>query len=226
MVKWLSEQGAQRLVTARKHKAFVSVEDLAHRAKLSRKDIEALAAADALAGLAGNRHQARWACAGVEVPLPVLEHAGISEALPLLRRPTEGEDIVADYAGVGLTLGRHPLALLRERLQNMALLSAEQVRGRQHGEKIRTAGLVIGRQRPGTATGVVFVTLEDETGNLNIIVWRQLGEQQRRELLGARLLGVVGEVQREGEVLHVIAHRLEDHSQLLGDLMTHSRDFH
>ncbi|MEE8428420.1 MAG: error-prone DNA polymerase [Gammaproteobacteria bacterium] len=226
MVKGLSEQGAQRLVAARKHKAFVSVEDLAHRAALDRKDMEALAAANALAGLAGNRHQARWACAGIELPLPVLEHAGINEALPLLRRPTEGEDIVADYAGVGLTLGRHPLALLRERLQNMALLSTAQVRARQHGEKIRTAGLVIGRQRPGTASGVIFVTLEDETGNLNIIVWRQLGEQQRRELLGARLLGVVGEVQREGEVLHVIAKDLQDYSTLLGGLMTHSRDFH
>lgn len=226
MVKGFSQVGAERLVVARNQKAFASVEDLAHRAALDRKGMEALAAANALAGLAGNRHQARWACAGVETPLPMLEHTGINEALPLLRRPTEGEDIVADYASVGLTLGRHPLALLRERLQNMALLSAEQVCARQHGEKIRTAGLVIGRQRPGTATGVVFVTLEDETGNLNIIVWRQLGEQQRRELLGARLLGVVGEVQREGKVLHVIAHRLEDHSQLLGDLMTHSRDFH
>jgi error-prone DNA polymerase len=143
----------------------------------------------------------------------------------LLRRPSEGEAIVADYGSLGLTLRRHPLALLRARLSRMAFVSAEQVRQLAHGERVRAMGLVITRQRPGTATGVVFITLEDETGYINLILWSRLVERYRKEVLGARLLGVMGEVQREGEVVHVVAHRVEDHSQLLGRLLTSSRDF-
>jgi len=225
-VKGLSQAGVERLVRARAQRPFADVADLARRAALNRRDLEALAGADALAGLAGNRHRARWAVAGIEVPLPVLAGAAVPEGLPLLRPPTEGEDIVADYGSVELTLRRHPVALLRSRLDALRVLSAEQLRQLSHGCVVHTAGLVIGRQRPGTASGVIFVTLEDETGHINVIVWNSVAQQQRRELLGARLLGVQGEVQREGKVLHVIAQRLEDHTALLGRLVTRSRDFH
>ncbi len=226
LVKGLSKSGAERLVKARTTRAFMDVQDLMRRAELNRRDLEALAAADALVQLAGQRHQAYWAVLGIEAPAPLLAATTVDEASPLLRRPTEGEAIAADYGSLGLTLRQHPLALLRPRLERMAFVTAARVLGLAHGETVRAAGLVITRQRPGTATGVVFVTLEDETGYLNLIVWSRLVESQRKELLGSRLLGVTGEVQREGEVVHVLARKLEDHTDLLGRLSTQSRDFH
>ncbi|MEO8346712.1 MAG: OB-fold nucleic acid binding domain-containing protein, partial [Betaproteobacteria bacterium] len=106
------------------------------------------------------------------------------------------------------------------------LITSAEVRDTPHGRIVRTAGIVIGRQRPDTASGVMFVTLEDETGATNVIVWRDLSDRQRRELLGARLMGVYGRVEREGIVVHLLAGRLVDLSPLLGSLPTHSRDFH
>jgi error-prone DNA polymerase len=226
MVKGLSRAGGDRIVAARTQAPFISVNDLARCARLSRHDLETLANAGALASLAGNRYQARWQVLGIEAPLAVLENASIPEGLPLLPRPTEGEDIVADYQGVGLTLRRHPLALLRKRLEYLQILTAAELWQLPHGHQVRTAGLVITRQRPGTATGVLFLTLEDETGHFNVVVWGKLAEKYRRVVLGARLLGVVGKIQREGDVLHVIARHLHDHSHLLGRLTTQSRDFH
>jgi len=147
------------------------------------------------------------------------------DELPLQLPPaSEGEEIVADYASLGLSLGRHPLALLRPRLRG--LLSAAALRERPHGSLARTAGLVTCRQRPDTASGVIFVTLEDETGTVNVVVWHDLVERQRRELLGARLLAVAGAIERDGEVVHLIARRLFDRSALLGRLDAASRDFH
>jgi len=133
---------------------------------------------------------------------------------------------VADYASLGLTLGRHPLALLRPHLQRQRLVTAAQLRGLPHGKITRAAGLVISRQRPGTASGVTFLTLEDETGPINVVVWRDLAERQRSELLGSRLLAVYGRLERQGEVEHLIAGRLRDLTPLLGNLVTQSRDFH
>ncbi|MBE0619784.1 MAG: error-prone DNA polymerase, partial [Burkholderiales bacterium] len=156
----------------------------------------------------------------------LLSAAPVHETEPRLAAPGEGEGLVDDYASLGLTLGRHPLALLRPRLARMRLAAAADVRRLPHGSAVRAAGIVIGRQRPDTTSGVVFVTLEDETGCVNVIVWRDLGERQRRELLSAQLMAVYGSVEREGEVVHVIARRLADHSELLGRLATSSRDFH
>ena len=162
---------------------------------------------------------------GMEPALPLIGTV-VEEAVPALPLPTEGENIRADYANLGLTLERHPLALLRFQLGQRRVVTAAEVRARRHGQLIRTAGIVIGRQRPASANSVTFVTLEDETGQVNLVVWRQLAERQRSVLLKAQLLGVSGEVQREGEVLHVIARRLWDYSFLLGRLLTRSRDFH
>jgi error-prone DNA polymerase len=225
LVRGLSRDGARRLVEARAQGAYDSVQGLAERAALERSDLEALSAAGALAGLAGNRHRAAWRVTGVERPLPLLPGLHIPEGVPLLRAPREGEDIVADYRATGLTLGRHPLALLRPRLASDGWLTAAALWELPDGERVRTGGIVVTRQRPGSASGVTFVTVEDETGQANLIVWQSLGERQRRVLLGSRLLGVSGEVQREGDVLHVIARRLEDRSALLGELTTRSRDF-
>ena len=148
------------------------------------------------------------------------------EKIPELAPPSEGEDIVADYRSLGFTLGRHPLALLRNHLERLKIVKAEHLSLLPHGSRVRAAGLVTCRQRPDTANGVVFVTLEDESGCVNVIVWRGLQERQRRELMGARLLGVAGVLEREGAVVHLIARRLEDHSRLLGALAVAARDFH
>ena len=150
----------------------------------------------------------------------------VREADPGLPPPTEGQDIVADYRALSLTLRRHPLSLLRGKLEQRRLATAAEIAQTPHGRIVRTAGIVIGRQRPDTASGVVFVTLEDETGATNVIVWRDLGDRQRRELLGAKLLAVFGKVEREGQVVHVLAGRLADLSPMLGNLATRSRDFH
>ncbi|MGR8918175.1 MAG: error-prone DNA polymerase [Gammaproteobacteria bacterium] len=226
MVKGLAEDVAARIAAARADGAFGSVNDLVRRAGLGRGAVGSLSRADALKSLAGNRHQAHWAALGVEAPLPVLEGTEVREATPLLKPPTEGADIVADYAATGLTLGRHPLALLRSRLDQRRCVTAAMLETARAGEVVQVAGLVVSRQRPGTATGVVFVTLEDETGVINLIVWSSLVDAQRRELLQSRLLGVRGEVQRESGVIHVVAKRLFDYSALLGRLQAPSRDFH
>jgi error-prone DNA polymerase len=185
-----------------------------------------LARANALAPLAGHRRMAHWLVAGVEPATPLLESAPIIETAPALAAPREGENLVVDYASTGLTLGRHPLALLRDRLKRLRLSTAAELLGFPHGRLARAAGIVTGRQRPGTASGVVFVTLEDETGNVNVIVWRDLVDRQRRELLGSSLLGVYGVVERQGDVVHLVAQHLIDYSALLGRLATASRDFH
>jgi error-prone DNA polymerase len=223
MVSGLSEAAAGRIVVSR---PFESVNDLAHRAAINRRDLECLAAAGALASLAGHRREAHWLAAGVEHASDLLRSAPAREAAPKLSAPGEGEDIVAEYASLGLSLGRHPLALLRGRLGRLGMLTAEQLHSLPHGQPARAAGLVTCRQRPDTASGVIFVTLEDETGCANVIVWRDLVERQRRELLGARLLGVQGVIEREGEVVHLVARRLFDYDKFLGCLTVHSRDFH
>jgi len=125
-----------------------------------------------------------------------------------------------------LSLGRHPLALLRAQLTPAGIRSAVELAALADGAQVRVAGLVITRQRPDSASGVTFVTLEDESGSVNIVVWRQLGEKQRRELVGSRLLEVRGALQRESGVTHVIASRLVDRTRQLGDLVPRSRDFH
>jgi error-prone DNA polymerase len=161
----------------------------------------------------------------VETRPHILREAPVAETLPGLAAPTEGEDLVADYASTGLTLGRHPLALLRPRLARMRFATAATMEKVRSGSIVRAAGIVTGRQRPGTASGTMFVTLEDETGYINVIVWPHLIERQRRELLGASLMGVEGVLERQGEVVHLIARRLSDHSALLGRLTVESRDF-
>jgi len=222
MVGGLSEAAGRRIVSG---KSYLSTADLAHRASLNRKELRCLAAAGALALLAGHRRLASWAAAGAE-RLPAMNVFQEEKKAPALAPPTEGQDIVADYASLGLTLGRHPLALLRRHLQKMKIVEAEKLRLCPHGRSVRVAGLVTCRQRPDTPSGVVFVTLEDETGCINVVLWRDLVERQRREMLGARLLGVQGVIEREGEVVHLVARRLFDHSALLGPLATSSRDFH
>ncbi len=217
MVSGLAEASGKRIACAKPYRSL-------HELSLDRKDLRALAAGGALRSIAGHRRTAHWAAAGA-ARRPALD-APREEVLPALRAPSEGQDIIADYASLGLTLGRHPLALLRGHLQSRRLLDSRALQALPHGASARVAGLVTCRQRPDTASGVIFVTLEDEHGNVNVVVWASLVERQRRELLGARLLGVYGTIERDGEVVHLVAKRLTDHSELLGPLETASRDFH
>ena len=224
-VKGLAERAAERLVNARRGEAFGSVPELAERARLGRGELDVLAGSGALESLARNRHRAHWDAAGVEKPTPLLGQARIAEGIPMLKAPTEGQEVLADYQHLGLSLRRHPLALLRDRLTSVGLQTAGEVLQLSNGAVIHAAGLVITRQRPSSASGVIFVTIEDETGYLNLVVWERVAERQRQVLLGATLLGVHGEVQREGAVVHIVARQLSDHSGLLGELPTRSRDF-
>jgi error-prone DNA polymerase len=229
LVRGLPEAAGLRLMAARRARGealFESVQQLAEGADLDRREMGCLAAAGVLVGLGGHRHRAAWQVAGLEDRLPVMPEVRIAEGIPLLRAPREGEDIVADYTHTGLTLRRHPIALLRARLDARGLLDSRRLRELPTDTTVRTAGLVITRQRPGSAEGVTFVTVEDEYGSINIIVWRDLGERQRQALVGSRLLGVAGKLQIEGEVMHVVAHRLIDLSPMLGGLRSVSRDFH
>ncbi len=224
LVRGLAQAAAGRIAAARTAGIFPDVADLTRRARLDRGDLKALAAADALQGLAGHRHRAAWEVAGVEdaPPLPGLDR--FSERAPRLNAPRAGQAVLADYAQLGLTLRAHPLALLRGQLHRRGFLSSAQVAARAPGEIVRAAGLVLIRQRPGNGRAIC-VTLEDELGGLNLLIWADLAERQRRVLLGARLLGVVAEIQRAEGVQHLLCRHLEDHSELLGGLAVASRDF-
>jgi error-prone DNA polymerase len=243
LVRGLSQVVAARIVEARRTRIearrtrvearresegsapiFFDLQDLAAAAALDRGDLEALAAAGACTTLTGNRHRAFWAVAGTEVELPLAPPAR-EEALPMLTTPTEGENLVADYRHIGLTLGRHPLALLRGPFERRGVIRATELSQLDDGARVSVAGLVTTRQKPSTASGVTFVTLEDDTGHVNLIVWKTIGARHKRELFESRLMEVEGRLQREGIVTHVIVERLYDRSRLLGRLVTRSRDF-
>ncbi len=204
--------------------AVADTADLAERAGLDRRDLDALAEADALRGLAGDRTAARWAAHGVQAALPLFGDDEAQQPRPALRPPREGESIRADYASTGLTLRRHPLALLRARFAHWR--TADDACRLADGARVVTGGLVITRQQPSTASGVTFLTLEDETGVINVIVRQGVGRQYRPTLYGGRLVGVAGRVQRQESVVHVVAETLEDASGWLGRLDVSSRDFH
>ena len=225
MVKGLPKEAGERIVSERMGGDYRHVQALLERVGLDRRELGVLASSGALRSLSGDRHRARWDVAGAEKPTPLFPSMERYEAVPLLRKPTEGQNIVADYRNTGLTLERHPLCLLRRHLDRYRYIRAEQLPALGDGHAVNVAGLVITKQRPGTASGVIFVTLEDESGQVNLVLWKQVAEQYRAALLNARLLGVAGELQIEGQVIHVIARQLFDHSDLLGDLSVHSRDF-
>jgi error-prone DNA polymerase len=233
LVGGLSHTGVKALMAARQQASFTSTEDMARRANLDRQDLDALAAGDALVTLAGHRRQQVWAATGLHPVPAILRGVPVHEDLLALPEAPEGEEITFDYASLGLTLRRHPVALLRARLQKMRLQSARDMHDLPHGCPVRACGLVTVRQQPQTANGTIFVTLEDETGPVNVIVWKGVRQRQREALLHSRLLAVYGIWQRDvgsgGEVRHLVAHQLRDLTPLLGrlgELSSKSRDFH
>ena len=228
LVSHLSEAGGQRIVAARHRHgpaAFESLDALARLARLGSTDLQALAAADALRTVSGHRRQQLWAASGRVSPPPVLRETVVDETPWTPPPATEGEEVWHDYATTGLTLRSHPLALLRPQLMTHRLMTAQQLRQQPGGRLVRACGLVTTRQRPGTAKGVMFLTLEDETGTVQVVVWKRLQDRTGSALLDARLLAVYGQWQQEGEVCHLVAGHLADLTPMLGGLPTASRDF-
>ncbi|MFM9927724.1 error-prone DNA polymerase [Variovorax sp. H27-G14] len=227
MIGGLKSASANRIVEARAQLVFDSAEDLALRARLELHEMKLLAAADALVSLSGHRRQQVWEAAGLRAAPGLLRDAPVDEDFLELDEAPEGEEIVFDYASTGLTLRRHPLALLRERLTLRGLMTALDLEEIENGDHVSHCGIVTLRQQPETAKGTIFLSLEDETGVVQVIVWKSLREVQRQELLGSRLMAVHGTWQCEGAVKNLIAARLEDLTPLLGRLAsaTASRDF-
>ncbi|WP_342702948.1 error-prone DNA polymerase [Burkholderia arboris] len=227
LVRGLGEAAARRIEAARATGPFGNVDTLARRAQLERRDLEALAAANALATLAGHRRDALWQAVAAAPERDLLAAAPIDEAeQPALDAPSEADDILADYHTTGLTLNRHPVALLRPALRARRLSSAAELHDRPDGRLARACGLVTARQMPGTAKGVMFMTLEDETGCVNLIVRPELLARQRRETLDSRLLAASGVWQVASDVRHLVVQHFEDLTPLLGGLRTSSREFH
>ena len=224
-VNGICEAVANAIVAARAQRPFADVADLCRRAGLDAKARTALAEAGAFDGLAGHRNAARWEVGGVERAAQLQALHSSDETTMPLPAPTEGEDVLSDYRSTGLTLGVHPLALLRDALRRKRVLDSQQLRALPHGRGAFAAGLVTQRQRPATAGGTIFVTLEDEHGMVNVVVWQDLAARHRKALLGARLLGVRGRWEQVDGVQHLIARDLQDLSPLLGGMQVDSRDF-
>ena len=226
LVKGLKQESALRIEAARMRAPFDSAEDLARRAALDLREMRLLAGADALMSLSGHRRQQVWEASALKTPPRLLRDAPVNEELLELPPATEGEEIVVDYGTVGLSLRSHPLKLLRAYLTQQRWMSAADLHDLPNGRLVRYCGLVTLRQQPETANGTIFVSLEDETGEVQVICWRSIREQQREALLKSQLLAVYGKWQREGDVRNLIAGKLEDLTPLLGRLRTASRDFH
>lgn len=218
MVAGLKAASAARIVQAREDQVFDSAEDLARRVGLELHEMKLLAAADALMSLAGHQRQQVWEAAAVQAVPEMLREAPVDEEILELPPAHEGEEIVFDGASTGLTLRRHPLSLLRNRLQARGFRTSEELDQVANGMAVSACGIVTLRQQPDTANATIFVSLEDEPGAVQVIVWKSLREVQRQELLRARLMGVHGTWQREGEVKSLIAGRIEDLTPLLGRL--------
>jgi len=225
-VRGFGEEAARRIMAARAQRPFADIADLCARAAVDKRHQDLLAQASALRGLSRHRHHAHWEIAGVEKQLPLFGNASPAEIEVTLPRPTQAEDTLADYARTGLTLGVHPMAQIRDRLRAARCTDSRTLRKRPHNSYARVAGVVTMRQRPQTASGVTFLTMEDEHGLVNVIVWRDVAETHRRVLLESDLLGVDGKWEAVDGVCHLIASRLLDMSELLGGLDVRSRDFH
>ena len=226
LIRGFSESTARDIMAARGQYPFADVADLSIRAKLDRRDQALLADAGALRALAGHRHRARWAIAGVEPQLPLFPGSTPETETIALPLPTRGEDLRADYALTGTTLGPHPLRLLRPRLRARHYRASNELAALPNGRPVRVAGIVTLRQQPQTSSGVVFLTIEDEHGLTNVVIWRRVVLRQRRVLLASRLLAVEGHLESQHGVQHLIAHTLEDLTPMLGELEVRSRDFH
>ena len=244
LVKGLNRQEIEKLIKQRPEQGFSHIDQIYYLG-IARHELETLASADAFTDIAGHRHQVRWQLSACQPSLPLFDTAledmalkqgdsqlqqapsGLSQKAEVaLPSPSAAESMQADYAYTGVTLGQHPMSLLRGKSCVHHCLTAEQLDERRSGQVVTVAGLVVGRQRPGTASGVTFITLEDETGNVNLIVWSATAKAQRQAYLVAKIMKVTGVLERKSGVTHVVAGKLTDISTALNELVVRSRDFH
>jgi error-prone DNA polymerase len=225
LITGMRAEAQARILAAREESAFLDADDLSRRAGLSQVEMKALAAADALRSLSGHRRQQVWDAAALTAAPALLRDAPIEEDYLELPEAPEGEEILWDYSSTGLTLRRHPLALLRPKLDKHRFLDSEKLRLHGDGSWVRACGIVTLRQQPSTANGVIFVSLEDEFGAIQLIVWKSVRERQRDVLLRSRFLGVQGWWQKKGEVANLIVDKLVNLTPWLGRLPTESRNF-
>ncbi|MBV9785588.1 MAG: error-prone DNA polymerase [Acidisphaera sp.] len=226
MARGLAAADGAQIVACRADAPYRSVDALWRRTRVKRAALERLAEADAFQDFGLDRRQALWAVRGLaDAPLPLFEAADDVEPTVALRPMTEGGEVVEDYRSVGLSLRRHPVAFLREELDAQGIIPAAALAGTRDGRQVHVAGIVLVRQKPGSAKGVMFLTIEDETGHANLIVWPSVFERQRRVVMQASMIGCMGRMQREGEVIHVIVERLTDLSAMLRSIKVQTRDF-
>lgn len=229
MVKGLGNADAARLLACRSDTPFGTIDDLWRRTSLPAGALTALAEADAFRpALALSRREVLWAIKALrDEPLPLFAVAARraassvaeqSEPAVALRPMNEGKEVVEDYGHVGLTLRRHPVSFLRNDLSRRRMITCDKAIAARDRSWVETAGIVLVRQRPGSAKGVVFVTIEDETAIANLVIWKQMLDKYRHVVLGAAMIGVRGRVQQEGDVVHIVAHHLTDLSPLLASV--------
>ena len=231
LVKGFNANAATRLIKARQEKSFSNVKDFVFRSQLNANEKDSLVRANTLHRLAKHRHQAQWQSLAIENNKPLLKELDscpltISDSEHVISSPSIIEDMIADYNTTGLTLNKHPIAILREQNLLKGCKSAKHLNKLRHGQFVKVAGIVSGRQRPQTAAGVLFVTLEDETGNMNIVVWNKTLETFRKQVLTSHLLLIKGKIEREKSVIHIVAGHIQDISHQLQDFDRGSRDFH
>ncbi len=224
MIRGFSKSHADRIIAAR---PFHSVKHLAQTTQLPAHVMRRLAGADAFSSIALSRRPALWEAMKCDGPLsPLLESAENTEPAVTLPLMPLSHEVAADYQTVSLSLKRHPLSLIRAQLSKLKIITAAQLANTSHGQRVRVAGLVLIRQRPGTASGIVFVTLEDETGVTNLIIRPEIYDRYRPAARHATLLQAEGHVQRQGQVIHVMTQKMNDLSDMLLDHPVRSRDFH
>jgi error-prone DNA polymerase len=217
MAKGLAEQDGADLVAHRAGRPYETVQDVHRRAGIPVAGLERLAEADAFGCLGLDRRAALWQVRGLsDADLPLFApHQSDAEPAAKIAAMRPGREVVEDYRSVGLTLRRHPVAFLRHQLDRMGVLPASRLAHQRDGRRVTVAGIVLVRQRPGSAKGVMFITIEDETGHANLIVWPSVFEQQRRLILSAGMIACHGRLQCKDGVIHVVAERLTDLSTLL-----------
>lgn len=225
-IKGFSQQGVTTLLTHRPNRGYRQLAELQHSG-LSNRDLQALASANAMAELSQDRYNTRWQLMDTLHELPMFyQHTTSVEQIHKLSSPSAMDSLMEDYAALGLSLEHHPIQLLLDAGQLGTFTSANELQLRPHRSVVTIVGVVTGRQAPGTAAGVTFFTLEDHTGNTNVIVWQATAREQKHPYLTAKILMVKGILEKEGQVMHVIAGRLIDLTAKLHQLKSTSRDFH
>jgi DNA-directed DNA polymerase III PolC len=226
LIRGLRKAEGETINLERAKQTFSTIEEFSSRTQLPKRAIRALALAGAFRSLASNRNAAYWSALGIDRLPGMLARLPQRDGMPILPAPSEREEVLADYRQLGLSTGRHLLELLRSRLRSVGVRTRRELETARDGERVRVAGLVTHLQRPGTASGVVFASVEDETGINNIVIWPTIFDDQRHIILQANLMLVTGTIQSQDGVTHVVAETIENYSHWIAEVPRNSRDFH